>query len=170
MATTTYTGRARRALLVKSNSTFWVCIGRTTAWEHEESPPSAAPGAVDVEEPIVFVKASDVSLCKYVAEGGDIEWFGDHYEFVDDDDAIEEQARFLYMVAEFHPAQGQPYGNFRQVGVYSNLVPATGHETETWLAPINVSDKGILEFIQNDVVTQQSVTRYERIPVVIEFR
>ena len=170
MAVTTYSGRSRRALLHKTGSTYWVAIGRTTAWDNEESPPDPSPNDTGVTEPIIYVTPTTVALCKVVTSGEDITHLGTKYEFVADEDAITEGARFLYLMTRFDPTSGQPYDTFRQVGLYSNLVPASGHESDSWLAPANVSDAGLLEYIDNDVATIMTETRLEVIEIMIEFR
>ena len=170
MAVTTYSGRARRALLHKTNSTYWVAIGRTTAWDDEEVPPDPSPSASAITEPIVYVTPTTVSLCKVVTSGEDITHLGTKYELVDDVDAITEGARYLYIMARFDPTSGQPYDTFRQVALYSNLVPASGHESDNWLEPANVSDEGLLEYLDNDVATIMTTTRLEVIEIMIEFR
>lgn len=170
MAVTTYIGRARRALLHKDNSTYWVAIGRTTAWDDENVPPAAEPGATDIEEAICFVQPQTVSLCKAVNEAGDFTHLGQQYSYVSDEDAIAEAARFLYILAKFDPTLGQPYGEFRQTGVFVNLVPATGYETAQWLAPAHVADRGILEYLDNDIKTTMATNRQEIIEIVIAFR
>ncbi len=170
MGVTTYAGRARRALLHKQNSVYWVGIGRTTAWNDEQAPPDPQPGSADFEEPIIYVKPTNVSLCKIVSTGEDITHLGTKYAFVPDANAIAESARFMYIFARFDPTAGQPFGNFRQIGVFSNLVPAEGHEGDSWLAPENVNDEGMLEFIAHDIVTVMTNSRLEVVEVLLEFR
>lgn len=170
MAVTTYSARARRALLHKTNSTYWVSIGRTTAWDDEDNPPDPSPSAAAIEEPIIYVAPTQVSLCKVVTSGEDVTHLGTKYEFVADLDAIDEGARYLYLLARFDPTSGQPYDTFRQVALYSNLVPGTGHESDSWLAPANVSSAGLLEYLDNDVATIMTDTRLEVIEIMIEFR
>ena len=170
MAVTTYAGRARRALLHKQNSTYWISIGRTTAWDDEENPPDPSPSASTIEEPIIYVTPTTVSLAKVVTSGEDITHLGTKYEFVADGNAIAEGARYLYLLARFDPTSGQPYDTFRQVALFSNLVPASGHESDSWLAPANVSSEGLLEYLDNDVSTIMTETRLEVIEIMIEFR
>lgn len=170
MAVTTYASRSRRALLHKQNSTFWVCVGRTTAWDDEQVPPDPSPSDSAITEPIVYVAPTTVSLCKVVSSGEDITHLGTKYEFVADEDAVDENARFLYIMARFDPTVGQPFDTFRQIALYSNLTPVAGHESDSWLAPANVSDEGLLEYIDNDVATVMAITRLEVIEIMIEFR
>lgn len=170
MGVTSYEGRARRAWLHKENSTYWVAIGRTTAWSNEASPPTPSPGSCDIEEPIVYVLPDLVSLCRIVSSGEDFTHLGTKYAYVSDSTeatAISEGARFLYIKASFDPTSGQPYGNFRQVAVYSNL---DTESVETWVAPASVIDRGTVEYLNNDTVTTMSLSRTETVELIIEFR
>lgn len=170
MGTTTYTGRARRALLHKQHSTYWVAIGRTTDWPEENSPPEAAPGATDIEEAIVFVRPQLVSLAKAVLSDGDVDIDGQQFRFVADEDAVAEAGRFLYIKAVFNPADGIPTANFRQRAVFTELVPAAGHELDQWLAPANVNHRGVLEYVANTTLRSLGPGEQRVIELVIEFR
>jgi len=170
MAITTYCGRARRALLHKTNSAYWLAIGRTTPWIDELAPPTPNPGIIDIEEAIIFVKAEMVRLAKFVQSGEDVIVKGSRYKFVDDNDAIIEQARFVYIKGRFDPSTGQPYGTFRQLGIFTGIVPASGYENRDWLAPANVTSRGILEYIENKPPTEMNLEREEVVQAIIEFR
>lgn len=170
MGVTTYAGRTRRALLHKSNSTYWCAIGRTTAWDVESAPPSPSPGATNIDEAIVFVLPSVVSLCKPVDTGEDVTVNGQGYAFVADVDAMTEGARFLYLKTVYNPADGIPTANFRQNAVFTELEPAAGYENNQWLAPINVSDVGVLEYLSNHLERSLGVGEQRVIETIIEFR
>jgi hypothetical protein len=170
MATTTYKSRARRALLLKDNSTFWGAIGRVTAWDNEASPPDPSPASTAVEETICYVQASLVALCTPVDDDEDVTVLGQKYAYVADEDAIDEGARFIYVKVIFDPSAGQPYDTFRQIGLFSDLVPSAGYESETWLAPENVDSSGLLEYLSNEQSTNMSTSKKEIIEIVIENR
>jgi len=144
--------RAGVAQTVKAAFSIWGAIGRTTPWDNEESPPTDPLGATDIEEAIVFVKPQIVSLAKTVTENEDVIVEGQKYAFVADEDAIAESARFIYIYFLLQHLEGMPTGNFRQKGFFVNLVPAPGHENDQWLAPANVSDRGLLGRISNTVM------------------
>lgn len=169
MANASYKGCARRARIIKQNSTFWIGVGRTTAWDDDNDPPDETR-LDELTEPLIFVRAWNVSLCKPVLVDGDITYKGQQYAIVPDENAIQEMARFIYMVAELHPAQGQPYGTYRQRAILTDLVPAVGHENDTWLAPANVLDQGITELLENDTPCYQSLEKYQVLPAVLEIR
>lgn len=170
MGVTTYKGRARRALLHKQNSVYWVGIGRTTPWENEAAPPDPQPGLASLEEPIIYVKPTNVSLCRIVTSAEDVTHLGTKFAFVSDDNAVEENARFLYIFARFDPTAGQPYGDFRQIAVFSGLAPDEDHVGDSWLSPANVTQEGLLEFIAHDIVTVMAPTRLEVVEIMLEFR
>lgn len=170
-AKTSYVSRARNAWLNKTESTYWFGIGRTAAWTDENDPPTVPDDYTAIDTPIVYVKASLVKLAKIVVSGEDIIHNGVKYAWVADEDALTELARFLYCYCELTPGVGgQPYGTFRQTALYTDLVPATGHESDLWLAPANVEDVGNICYLANHiaVVLVESVTR--AVPVMREFR
>jgi len=170
MAITTYCGRARRALLHKLNSTYWLAVGRTTAWTDEQAPPTPAPGVIDIEEAIVFVPAEMVRLAKFVQSLEDVVVKGNRYKFVEDVDAIEQQARFIYIKGRFDPSTDQPYGTFRQLAIFTGVAPKTAYQGRPWLAPAHVQSRGVLEYIENKPPTAMSLEREEVVQAIIEFR
>jgi len=170
MGATTYTGRVLRALQFKTYNELWGAIGRTTVWDNEASPPDDPVDETTIEEPIVYVKAALVTLSKTVSTGADITINGQGYAYVDDADAYDEDARFLIVDVMFDPVVELVYGNFRQIGIFANLTPTTGHESDDFLIPANVSDEGVLVYIHNDTVTTMAVDRQEEVKIALEFR
>lgn len=169
MARILYTECSRLALIAKQNTTYWIAVGRTTAWPDDDNPPTETR-LDEFIEPIIYVKGSGVTLCTSVISGGDITYKGQSFQSVSDEDAIDELARFIYMSAEIRPASGQPYGTYRQRAVVCNVVPALGHESDAWLAPANVLDPGTVCLIENDTPNIQSIARSQMLPMVLEFR
>lgn len=170
MGLSMYDGAVYRALQFKANSVIWTAIGRTTVWADEQTPPQEDQTDNDIEEVIAYSKPYTISMCK-TAITGDVTVDGQGYEFVADLDALTDQdARFLYMVTEFDPNLGCAYGNFRQVAVYVDLVPETGHELDTWINPADVSDPGTLCYLHNATVTTMSPVRRQIIELVLEFK
>jgi len=170
MGATTYIGRVLRALQFKTENELWGAIGRTTAWTDEADPPDDPVDVATIEEPIVYVKALLVGLAKTVSTGADITINGQGYAYVDDADAYDEDARFLIVDVVFDPAVQSVYGNFRQIGIFANLIPATGHESDEFLIPANVSDEGVLVYVHNDTVTTMASDRQEEVKIALEFR
>lgn len=158
---TSYKFAADLGVLVKNTWPLWVAIGRTEAWSNELSPPTPSRGTDDIDTPIVFVRPTILTMARVVSKADydlapagqkatvTIEKVDTYYVFVADEDAPDEYARFLYYRAEFNPVQGIPVDQFRQIGVYTKLVPAAGYEGANWLAPENVQDRGRLAYHDN---------------------
>lgn len=170
MAINPYGGCAENAKLLYDNSTFWMGIGRTTAWTTELAPPSGSVSATTIEEPIVYAKAEIVSLCKTIASNPDVTVRGQGYKYVATGDAIAEFARFIYIKARFDPSEEQPYATFRQIGIFTNLIPTLAHINDLWLAPANVLSVGVLKYLENNAPTVMNLNRQEIIQVIIAFR
>ena len=170
MAVSTYMGRSNRAKLLYESADFWMGIGRTTAWSTELAPPSPSVAATTLEEAIVYVKAEIVSLAKTINANPDVTVRGQGYKYVLPADAIAEFARFIYIRARFDPSEDQPYATFRQIAIFSNLEPTQAHASDLWLAPANVLDVGVMEYVENNGPTVMNLNRQEVIQVIIEFR
>jgi hypothetical protein len=177
MGLSMYDGAVYRALQFKTNTTIWTAIGRTTVWADEGTAPQVDQTDNDIEEVIAYSKPYVISLCKPVIADEDVTVDGQMYAFVADLDAIDvdgivqdQDARFLYMVTEFDPNEGTAYGNFRQVAVYADLVPASLPLDTTWLNPAGVEDPGALCYLHNDVVTTMSPVKRQVIELVLEFK
>jgi hypothetical protein len=168
--TTTYKGRVKRALAFKQQSSLWACVGRKTAWTDENDPPVEEPATEYLDEPICYAAPSVITVCKQVSSGGDVTVEGQKYAFVSDGDAYTENARFVYLKALFDPDSGQPNHNFRRTGVYSGLTPQAGYESRQWLDPANVSDPGVLEYLDNHREMSLGPGESRQIEIVIEFR
>jgi hypothetical protein len=170
MAVSTYAGRANRAKLLYESTDFWMGIGRTTPWPTEMAPPSPTISATALEEPIVYVKSEIASLCKTINISPSVTVRGQGYKYVLPGDAIAEFARFIYIRARFDPSTDQPYATFRQIAIFSSLEPTQAHVSDLWLAPADVLDVGVCEYIENNAPTVMNLNRQEVIQVIIEFR
>ena len=146
-AGTMYSGRARRALIYKTNSQWWGAIGGITPWANGDTPPSWTPNAGAVDTPIVYVRPSALSLAVPVASGGAVTVGSQQFNLIADANALEQEARFLYFAFRFDPTVGMPVANYRIFGIFTQLVPALGHENDQWLAPANVVSLGSLEYL-----------------------
>lgn len=169
MGAVPYVGRILRALQFKQQNEFWGAIGRTTAWDNENSPPDDSLELVNLYEPIVYIKATVVSLARVVGAGGDIIINGNRYDYVNDEDVYNLDARYLILLFNVDPTKGHPVRNFRQIGFFANLVPTTGHTLDLYLLPANVSNTGKMIYIHNDTVTTMAANRQEEIKIALEF-
>lgn len=158
-AGTSYSLRSLINLDIKTNHEFWIVVGQTDVWGDPDTPTAFAPGDTSIDDPVVAIKPSVVSLCREVSEGDYlllaegqrayviIEGVAHYFAFVADKDYLTEYARFLYMQALYSTPAGMPVpstGYFRQYSIYTSLVPSAGYESADWLAPDNIDDYGIL--------------------------
>lgn len=180
-----YKSRIKRALEMKNYSVLWVVIGRQTAWDDEEDPPTALPGTDDIEEPIVAVRPAVISMAKEVTEEA-YNLLGEGYraitsvagivkylELVADEDAYVDAARILYLRATVDPVVlGHPGHDFRVYYVVSDLIPSAGYESATWLAPENIDSYGMLEYENSGGVILMDPMSGPGcyLPVIIEFK
>jgi hypothetical protein len=170
-AVTPYAECARRALLNKQNSEFWFAWGRQTAWPDENLPPIPTPGgSTAVDSPLVYKRPSLVSLCKPVNSNEDFTYRGQKYAYVADNAAIAEGGRFVYLRGRLDPSDGDPVGTFRQIGVFSDLIPAAGYESATRIAPAHVDDPGHLVYLSNDVAITIDINRIHAVEILLEAR
>lgn len=147
---TEYELRVRQALQL-AEDTIWVEFGRPTiAWNDDSNPPNPAPGAVDVESPYLYVKATQ-NLCRPVSD--------EEYDAADPTqrfiyngvkvvyvpllDAYTQLARWVLVRVVINPVlMGCPTGTYRQKRICVDVNPTTGHENDTWLTPANVQFVG----------------------------
>jgi len=170
MGVTTYGARTRRALIYKDANTFWCGIGGTAAWTNEAAPPSPSPATTALDTPIVYVSPTTVSLAAPVTSGGSVTINGQQYSLVSDANAVAQGARYLYLLARFDPSTGMPVANFREFGIFTALVPMSGHESDPWLAPANVESPGVLEYLSYYTVQSLGGSNLSTIEAIIEFR
>jgi hypothetical protein len=175
MAISPYVGRARRARLFKQNSVFWGVVGRYDVWPNGDITVDPELTDTSIYQPLLFVQPELISLCKVVTSNEDVIHLGTKYRFIADEDAITEASHFIYLRVRFNPALNEDMGvppkdSFRQVGIYTDLIPAGGFENATFLLPEQVVDVGVLEYVDNDVKTMITRTRIDVIEIVIECR
>jgi hypothetical protein len=168
IATTTYGARVKRGLDLKNGDDLWFALGKTSAWPNDESPPSPLPGDTEVTEPFIVFKpiiksmAREVSQVEYDALQESqrgvvvIDEVIRYLKLVSDENAQTEVARYVYLRGVSNPALGHPAATFRQIGIYSGLVPAAGYENAEWLATTNVDQYGLLEYLDNGTKTDQT--------------
>jgi hypothetical protein len=123
-----------------------------------------------IEEPILYIEAQQVSLAKAVLTGGTVQIDGQGYVLVNDADAYTQGARWLYLKFFLDRTTFEIDYTFRQHGVFTELVPAEGHESDPWLEPGNVSNVGIIERISNHTHKEFGVSEDRTLEIILEFR
>lgn len=168
MATATITAYvdAALALLAKSNTTY-VAIGKTSAWENENIPPMPEEKVKDIQEIVGYKKMGTVSLCKQLKDDETtnyptITYKGTKWALIPKEKAHEEGAFSLYLSVDIM-GKDLPSGEYRQVGVYTDLVPKDSKKTS--LLPEDVKTKGKLQFYDN----RQRFNRTDNVTVTERF-
>jgi len=144
--------------LRKKDEYEWFCFGgTTTAWDDDDNPPAPERGTRVVDEVLFYAQREFASLVKAVtAEAWALLGVGErapraingiYYAYVADEDAFDEYARWFYVRGVADTQLGHPAGTIRKVGIYSDLVPAAGYESETMLLPANVDSPGTLRHL-----------------------
>ena len=169
---TTYSGRIHRGIVFKNANDLWLAIGRTTPWTNETNPPVESESTTNLTELKGFRKITNKSMCYTVSSGlGDINVLGQDYKFCSDNDAYSNDARFVYLRGEIFNSDfiENPTFSYRQIGIYSNLTPATGHEGSLVLDPGYVTDNGVLEYYSNEQPIERRDDRNDVFEIVLEF-
>ena len=138
--------------MTSSDYGIWVALGRTTAWDNDLDPPAPDPNITDIEEPVLFKQLDDLTFVIEDGEG-DIVVGGITYSAVSNQYARDNIVTRVYNHVTFTPEEIKAFGGqdcvYRQVAIYSKLIPSTGHEADTILDPNDIDDFGYLEWISN---------------------
>ena len=150
--------RTKNAVRYKraSADSTWLLIGKTSAWADDANPPLPDPITdTTITSPVCAIKAT-VHLVAEDPSGtllfrdstGTIRKF---LEYTTEADAITAGCRLVLVTAEVEgiDLNGLGVDAFRQLGFSTDLVPAVGHESDTFLPSSNVADWGDLENLHN---------------------
>ncbi len=168
---TTYHGRIHRGIVFKNSNDHWLAIGKTTAWADDSNPPAEDPTDTDITDIKGYKKITTKSMCYPVASGGDVTILGQDYKFCSDGDAYSNNARFVYLKGELDNTDfvESPTYEYRQVAIYTNLIPAAGHSGDLSLDPSDVTDNGVLEYYSNEQPIERRGDRNDEFEFVLEF-
>jgi hypothetical protein len=129
---------------------FWICLGRTTPWNQTDTPPEASTNTTTIDEPILYKRITQAYFVKPVASNGDFYIEGTWYDIITEAQARSELISYVILVASIsYEDIGDDSISFRQVGIFSRLVPKEGYEEYTILTPDQVDDPGWLEWYAN---------------------
>jgi hypothetical protein len=146
----------------------WICIGRTTPWPDENNPPIVSPDILDVEEPVIFKKA-DVKTFVVEDTTGEYIVQGVTYKAVSEEFARNNLVTTILIKATITDTDISDDVTFRQVGLYSKLVPTAGNEGKTLLLPSEVEFTGYLEWVSNREPLHIQPNQYEVFYIVFNF-
>lgn len=165
--------RTGRAVDFANNTNIWIGLGRTTAWDDEENPPTPSSSATTLDEPVLYKKANVVMVEEDSAEGTILVYQGEilkKYSTIATSSAITAGISSVYVTTTFFDTDFEsPSITYRQTGIFSSLIAAEGYSADTTLTPDKVEYAGVLEWILNhEVVTVQSA-QVDLVQVVLTF-
>lgn len=168
MAITTLKGHVARALDFFNRNDVYYAFGKQSEWDDEDKPPAPVNTIEDVEEILGF-KQVENKFMVVPDENGTLIYRDSKWRIVTESEAFALGARWVYIDC-FLRYDELPLGEYRQVGVYSRLkknedIPAG----QMALLPEDVSNKGVLEIIDNRKRTTRQSDQKEQLSIIIEF-
>lgn len=147
--TITTLGRVSMAKNFLGND-IWICIGRTTPWNDEDSPPEASVDTTSIDEPIIYKKINQKYHVRPVTSDGDFYIDGQWYRIISESEARSTKSAYTIVVATIaYNDIGDDSVTYRQAGLYCYLVPREGYENYTLLTPDQVADAGWMVWYAN---------------------
>lgn len=167
----TKVGHTNRALCFVEQSSVWIGIGRTSPWSGESAadfvPPLPSIEATSLDELIGMAKVY-TKTCVVPDASGTIVYRDSTWRTVSQANAIAQKAHWVYIEASIN-FDDLPATAYRQIGVFSRVVPKSGYEQATILLPSQIQSTGILEILdQRKVVTRNEDSR-DVFSMIIEF-
>ncbi|HHY67834.1 MAG TPA: hypothetical protein GX517_11710 [Alicyclobacillus sp.] len=160
--------RVWQAAKVVQSGNVWVGIGRTTAWNDTDTPPTPNPNATQIDGLVVLKKAEILSLV-IPDPNGTIEHLGQKWSTVPLEDARSRTARWVY-VATWLRYDEVPIVTFRQTGVFADVVLGDGVPPgKLVLLPEEVADLGFLLVLNNRSPINRAADQKELLEFVVEF-
>lgn len=139
--------------LLKEREDMYLAIGKgITPWSNENNPPAEDASTTDISELIGMKKCETVSLARKVLQGEEptgqvVDYEGERWLLVNEQDAYTENAHYLYIKATLRGAE-LPVGTYRQVGIYTGVEVKDG-VTTTAVLPSELDSNGVLQFYAN---------------------
>lgn len=157
-----------RALDFYNKDSIYFCIGKSAAWPDETTPPDPSITATDISEIIGFKKV-EVKQLVIPDPDGTITYRSSKWSVVSPANALAQGAKYVYLktVIQYNDL---PVGYYRQVGLYSNLIPAVGVPAGQYnLLPSEVANRGILEALDNRIAAYHALDGRDTLSIIIQF-
>lgn len=170
MAITTTASHVSRALDFFNNPSVYFCIGNppSGAWPDDTNPPAPDPSVTDVDNIIGFRLVDNMYLV-VPDPSGTIQYRDSSWKVVPANQAYAQGAKWVYIDTTIRYDE-LPLGAYREVGVYTGLVPNNGIPAGTVvLLPNQVQSHGTLQVIDYRQPSNRQVDTKEKLSLVIEF-
>lgn len=126
----------------------FVGVGRTTPWADEEDPPAPSLTDTTLEELIIYKRPNRLTFV-INDSNGDITILGGKYRALTLEEARNLQAQQVLIQTTFSTADFGGPADYRQIGVFTYVVPTAGNENKSILLPSEIEDPGIIIHITN---------------------
>lgn len=169
MAIATSISRHTRAKAFKdSTGTLFIGIGKSTQWNSSDTPPQPSDSATSLSEPIGY-KQVDTKEFVIRDSNGTIEYLGEKWKIVSDQEAQTSKSRWIYIKASINYTE-LPTTTYRQIGIFSGLKRRSGVlASKSALLPSEVESVGSLEVIDNTTPNTRSANQKDHIHYILEF-
>jgi hypothetical protein len=136
----------------------YIALGQTSAWEDDSHPPTEDPTQVDVNQKFIALKATIKWIVRNDSTGS-IPFTGtDGIQHMYSESTtltalITSNSPIVLVTAQITGAQlATVFGSaptWRQLGVYTDLAAVSGHQSDAFLAPSNITSWGQMETLEN---------------------
>lgn len=167
MAITTTRAHVSRALDFFNKNSIYFAIGKKTPWDDDtDTPPAPSVDASELQELIGFKKVESIHLVVPDDINGTISYRQSKWTVVSPDEAIEKGAKWVYLETTLRYDE-LPLGHYRQVGLFTGLVPFVGKK-EVLRAAISgtVTQEGNIVFNLGTSPLQIAVTTSDTIETI----
>lgn len=168
MAITTLIGHVSRALDFRNKESLFIGIGKTTAWEDENSPPD--PLNTDtLVDPVGYKQVESIFMV-VPDPNGTLSYKDSRWRIVPEEEAIAQGARWVYLSVYVAYEELPTNISYRQVGAYTNLTRKEGVPSGKYaLLPSEVESVGLLEVLDNRKPIYREPDQREQLIIIIEF-
>lgn len=180
-AITTIRGHVARALDFYSKTSVYVGIGKSSEWSEDDRTELTPEGTLvsddfppipmadnDLKE-FIAMKKVDNKFLVYPSEDGELGYRGTKWAIATPESAVELGARWVYISTKLSYNDVSTDIDYRQVGVYSNVVPKESGETKYVLFPSDIDGMGLLEVLDNRKPIYREPDQQETLTFLIEF-
>lgn len=126
----------------------FVGVGRTTPWEDEEDPPAPSLTDTTLEELIIYKRPNRLTFVTN-DDNGEITILGGKYRALTLEEARDLQAQQVLIQTTFSTADFGGPADYRQIGVFTYVVPTAGNESKSILLPSEIEDPGLIIHLTN---------------------
>lgn len=166
MACVTLAGHVSRAIDFFNKENVYFGIGRTTPWENELQPDEPTVNTLLTE--VVGYKKVETKYLVIPDPTGEITYKDARWKIVPANEAVSLGARWVYLNCFISFSELPTNVSYRQIGVFTGLIPDSDHIGQYALLPDSVDDVGRLEIIDNRSPIYRATDMREQLSIIVE--